>query len=578
MNIAKLTYACNLLCQVLYIILFTSCSKSAIEAQLSSAEMYLNEHPSLALEILNSIDKEELDSDKLKAQYSLCYSIALDKNYIDIANDSIIRPAVNYYADHGDVQTKFNCFYYEARIHENSGDIDGALLRISKAESLDTSKVDAGSLSLLYAMKSMIYNNSWRNDEAIQAGESARKYALTAGNYRHYAYYTLSTACCYMRSDDMTSCQKYLSEAEKYKSHFTLSEMHLYQDLVTCSMLNAKLPISEILTYTERYLKEFPQSEMINWRNIARVYQSCGQIDTAIEMLERHSLHYDISAEPGYHLVRSELLEATADYEGALYSLKDYVKIDNSQDLVLHQSDIRLVEDRYKGQIEILNQQHRTLIISIALLISCALSVSVFCRWKKERDKNNRELSDLQREYDVLTMMKEKLSLLNQEKQNELSKLGGAYEYLNEQITVSESEKDEILTILGHRIKSLSAFLQRPTPDSLSKVAVQIDNLKKNKNYIVDSIGILYAVNYPEFISELRQFSLTSSEIGYCCLFIMGLSMPEAGEVIGKSSSIYNINSAIRKKLNLPTSSTNLDKWLLKRFTEIYSDGIVANN
>ena len=54
----------------------------------------------------------------------------------------------------------------------------------------------------------------------------------------------------------------------------------------------------------------------------------------------------------------------------------------------------------------------------------------------------------------------------------------------------------------------------------------------------------------------------------------MGLSMPEAGDVIGKSSSIYNINSAIRKKLKLPTSTTNLDKWPIKRFEELYPANI----
>ena len=157
---------------------------------------------------------------------------------------------------------------------------------------------------------------------------------------------------------------------------------------------------------------------------------------------------------------------------------------------------------------------------------------------------------------------------------SEYSRLKDTYNYLNEQIErLGDTNKDSLL-ILGHRIKSLAVFLQKPIPDSLSKVAAQIKDIKKNRSYIVDSIGILYAVNYPAFVSELRKFGLTSSEIGYCCLFIMGLSMPEAGDVIGKSSSIYNINSAIRKKLKLPTSTTNLDKWLIKRFEELYPANI----
>ena len=145
----------------------------------------------------------------------------------------------------------------------------------------------------------------------------------------------------------------------------------------------------------------------------------------------------------------------------------------------------------------------------------------------------------------------------------------GTYQFLSNQVTETSQTDQELMRILGYRIKSLSAFLQKPVPDSLSNVASQINDLKKNKNFIVDSIGLLYAVKHPDFVSELRSYDLTSAEIGYCCLYLLGLNIPEAGEVIGKVSSIYNVNSSISKKLGI--SGTNLDKWLVKRFTEICS-------
>ena len=48
----------------------------------------------------------------------------------------------------------------------------------------------------------------------------------------------------------------------------------------------------------------------------------------------------------------------------------------------------------------------------------------------------------------------------------------------------------------------------------------------------------------------------------------MGLHIPEVGEVIGKASSIYNVTSSIRKKLDVP--KVNIDKWLIQRFSELY--------
>ena len=175
-------------------------------------------------------------------------------------------------------------------------------------------------------------------------------------------------------------------------------------------------------------------------------------------------------------------------------------------------------------------------------------------RWKRERIHNESNLADLQQEYDALVALKERMD--------------ATYQYLSNQVTETSYTDQELMRFLGHRIKSLAAFLQKPIPDSLSKVASQIDDLKKNKNYIVDSIGLLYAVTYPEFVNKLRAHDLTSSEIGFCCLYLLGLNIPEAGEVIGKVSSVYNVNSSIRKKLNI--SGANLDKWIAKCFAGLY--------
>ena len=174
-------------------------------------------------------------------------------------------------------------------------------------------------------------------------------------------------------------------------------------------------------------------------------------------------------------------------------------------------------------------------------------------KWRNESKQNKSDLADLQQEYNALTSLKERMD--------------SSYQYISHQITSDSQTDQELMRVLGYRIKSLSAFLQKPIPDSLSKVASQIEDLKRNRNYIVDSIGLLYAVTCPDFVSELRAHDLTSSEIGYCCLYLLGLNIPEAGEVIGKVSSIYNVNSAIRKKLGI--SGVNLDKWLIKRYTEL---------
>jgi len=64
---------------------------------LDRAEALMAEHPDSALAILQGIDTLQLSGRADRALYSLLLSQALDKNYINIASDSIIAPAVEYY-------------------------------------------------------------------------------------------------------------------------------------------------------------------------------------------------------------------------------------------------------------------------------------------------------------------------------------------------------------------------------------------------------------------------------------------------------------------------------------------------
>lgn len=70
-------------------------------------------------------------------------------------------------------------------------------------------------------MKGTIYDKVWRTQEAVDAWEAARKYALTSGKYRHYAYYRLSCAISYMKSGNIESSRHCIPDAEKYKKYFT---------------------------------------------------------------------------------------------------------------------------------------------------------------------------------------------------------------------------------------------------------------------------------------------------------------------------------------------------------------------
>ena len=537
-------------------VVFISCMDNQIGSALTSAEISMNDNPEASLEVLKSIDKNLLSTRKQKAKYALLYSMALDKNYIDLKNDSIIAPAVEYYSRHGDADTRFRAHYYHARIFENAGDYDNALLAVSKAEALDTAKVDADVLCMLYAMKGSIYDIAWRPHDAIESYELARRYALEAHKFRHYAYYTLYCAMEYRQASDSILFEKCLSEVQDYQEYFTLTERHIYQSIMLNRMIDLEKDSNEVLGFVENYLIEYPQSEKINWKNIARAYQHLNMHEKALEVLKLYTDYNDVSLDPGYYAILSEILAELKDYDEALKAHEKYASINDAEDIKLHQSDLKLVEQRHSHEIQEISQKYKFLYLTIIFLSILFVSLFYIIKWYKAYLKNKSEYDSLTKEYDELRRLE--------------AKLNDAYRYLSEQMDRRGESSKDLMTILGYRIKSLSAFLKRPIPDALSKIPSQIEDIKKNKNYIVDSVGLLYAINYPDFVSVLQNHGLTSSEIGFCCLYIMGLNMPEVGEIIGKVSSIYNINSTIRKKLNISTSETNLDKWLVKKFSELY--------
>ena len=57
---------------------------------------------------------------KERAQFALLYAIAIDKNYIDTTDFGVIRPAVEYYLNHGTAWQKMLTYYYEGRILFNA--------------------------------------------------------------------------------------------------------------------------------------------------------------------------------------------------------------------------------------------------------------------------------------------------------------------------------------------------------------------------------------------------------------------------------------------------------------------------
>jgi len=184
-----------------------SCSKRDVRNLLCDVDSYIIDRPDSALAVLDSIDRYKLISRSLKAHHALLYSMALDKNYIDITDDSIARIAVDYYTRlRGNNKAKARSLYSLGRVNFNCGKYDEAILSYIKAEPY-AEHDDSLYLGMLkFAMRDA-YNKTYNAVEELKCAQEAYQIFTDLGHdrYKRSAEYALAVA--YHNLDDFENAQ-----------------------------------------------------------------------------------------------------------------------------------------------------------------------------------------------------------------------------------------------------------------------------------------------------------------------------------------------------------------------------------
>lgn len=119
---------------ILLICIIVGCSPRSIISTLNDVDSYIMERPDSALQVLESVDRSLLKTEKSRAHHALLYAMALDKNYIDVTEDSIAQVAVDYYSRRGPEKSKARAYYYLGLAYYYQQNYDKAILEFTKAE------------------------------------------------------------------------------------------------------------------------------------------------------------------------------------------------------------------------------------------------------------------------------------------------------------------------------------------------------------------------------------------------------------------------------------------------------------
>lgn len=174
-----------------------SCQAFHIDEILDRAERQITDAPDSALVTMQSIRRYALLRPKVRARYGVVYSAALDKNYVDVTADSLIRYSASYYDLHGTAEERMRAYYYLGRVYENAKDYQQALLYYLDAAQYTESVEDNYLKGLLYSNLGEMYEQYYNYDKAYEYFELSYNCFKLIDLRRHQAYqlYKMAEKC-----------------------------------------------------------------------------------------------------------------------------------------------------------------------------------------------------------------------------------------------------------------------------------------------------------------------------------------------------------------------------------------------
>ena len=530
--------------------LVLSCtSQKPVDSALKHAECIMACCPDSALVLLQGINRNDLKKESQRAHYSLLLSEALDRNSIYVKSDSLILPAVDFYKYHGNACNRLKACYYMASIAHNAGDREAAMEWLARGEPYISQTKDLYTAGHLYFKKSAIYKELMDYESALDNDLKSSSFFKDNEFFYKYALTQVSIADDYLNLHQLDAAEEALD--------ILLPDWDSLAYVVRAQYLKTRIGVATERQDTAyvQFLKnacfsEIPDASLRPWLSISDAHVASGKLDSALYVLDNYARYNPNALDRNYYTRRALVYEKLGDIQKALDMQKKAYEVSSENIREVMNSDTRFMEERYKNQNEQLRQRllRMSLIATIVILLLASLIIVRIIRkaWKKTESR----LSSLKLQYDHL-----------QKERDELFAAQEKSEFMNDDIRKIVNERLALLdkVLLGH-------ITSNPVD---SKAAEQsINELMQNKDQFIVSTATVFEASHPKFISFLKEHNLTHWEIGYCCLFLMGMYSKDMEPLFSKASS-NNYNKNIRNKLGLPLNGPKLKTYLLDTCKEL---------
>lgn len=260
----------------LSLFLSVGCSSWRVNETLKDIESFIMERPDSALAVLDSIDRTLLKTDRHKAHHALLHAMALDKNYIDVDDDSLASVAVKYFSRKGPEKYHARSLYYLGLSYYYAQDYKNAILEFTKAEKVAESS-DSLYLGMTKDIKATIYSATHNDSEALRLLKEAYDIYLELSLHQYINNTELRLANLYCNNDDFLKADSlYIhlissekvddfikNSATKNKAFITIS--HYNKDYDKAAFLYDRLvndSDASILTYKDYWAYAYSLSKV----------------------------------------------------------------------------------------------------------------------------------------------------------------------------------------------------------------------------------------------------------------------------------------------------------------------------
>ncbi len=549
---------------------FACNSNQEIQTLLDQAESEMEADPEQVRALLSDMDPASFSKESFRARHALLYSQALDKCYIDLNSDTLIRRAITYFDRYGEDDERALSYYYLGVVEMNAEAINEAVAAFTYARIYAQKASDRFLLALIASCFGNLYSVQHNFESALAQYREAERLFQVLGQPRNQLMMleSIGNALWELRQDQAaistweTAAQLAIELQEKNPQKV----LDIYLKLGIAKFDTEKEPDDRFLQEAKRRLTDY-FTHHTGGDVPEEYYPFVGQILLYSNELDSARYYYseylsrmpeNPSSEIGYYQHLAELERRQGNYEQAIQLERTYSHLldslhHNKKNQMVAQLEQRYLARYAEESAAMLREKHRYTAIIYILLILIITLILITILIRLHRVSRQRK-ENLLRYHDYVA-----------EAELHYDELMAKYTDLAHDLQIKEKNMEGLYAMLGNRIEAIRqmvelAHLYSNEPNHFYNSFRERIKLSSAKSKIFAQDVISMAdLSFGGIIVWLQQQypTLTQYELCYCSLVLLGFSKESIRILYNHTNlhSIYNIQNSIRAKIGLVNNS-----------------------